>query len=129
MQQCSHQLHPHGPRDDRRQAGHQGGFATLLANAYAGDRSVIIDHAHSLRTYLLSNNKHKPACGCQFCCRCLAFILHGGMWGVSNARTACKQKTQSVGMCASLSTQDCTHQASAAETGRFITRMLLSACI
>lgn len=43
MQQCSHQLHPHGPRDDRRQAGHQGGFATLLANAYAGDRSVIID--------------------------------------------------------------------------------------
>jgi len=29
MQQCGHQLHPHGPRDDDRQAGHQGWFITL----------------------------------------------------------------------------------------------------
>lgn len=34
MQQCGHQLHPHGPRDDCRQAGHQGGFTTLLENHY-----------------------------------------------------------------------------------------------
>ncbi len=71
MQQCGHQLHPHGPRDDRRQAGHQGWFTALLENAHASNNLVNTDHVHSLRRHLLSNKTHRAAFGCHFCCRSL----------------------------------------------------------